>query len=104
MISPGSSPVATFIAAISDTVPCRTYPNSRPPGPPRRVGCLRGLAWMPVFSSMPSSAALGGGMRGTGRRSPWASRRKLVLEAEPAADQVRLDVRLADDPVGRLAA
>jgi hypothetical protein len=45
-------PSATFRAAISETVPCRTYSNSRRSGrcgAARRVRCLRDLAWMPVF-------------------------------------------------------
>ena len=61
-----TSPVATFIAAMMETVPCRTYSNSRRASRPGRAGicgCLRDLAWMPVFSSTLISTVPGGGFR-----------------------------------------
>ena len=61
-----TSPVATFMAAMMETVPCRTYSNSRRasrPGLPGISGCVRDLAWMPVFSSMLISTVPGGRSR-----------------------------------------
>jgi len=59
-------PVATCSAAMMETVPLRTYSNSRRAGRPgagRRPGYLRCFAWMPVFSSMQITMASGGGRR-----------------------------------------
>ena len=61
-----TSPAATFMAAMMETVPCRTYSNSRRvslPGPAGMSGCVRVFAWMPVFSSMLISTVPGGGSR-----------------------------------------
>src|SRR5664280_3568092 len=58
-------PSTTFIAAINETVPWRRYSNSlrvAHPGATARDGYLRDLAWIPVFSSMLSSTASGGGL------------------------------------------
>src|SRR5450759_5044008 len=52
MILGWTVPSVTFIAAISETVPWRTYSNSRSSGRPRRnaaVARLRLLACMAVF-------------------------------------------------------
>src|SRR6266568_5973175 len=59
-------PVATFIAAMMEMVPWRAYSNSRRASRPCRAGirgCLRDLAWMPVFSSTLISTVPGGGFR-----------------------------------------
>ena len=43
-------PVVTFMAAMMEMVPCRTYSNSRRAFRPVLAGisgCLRDLAWMP---------------------------------------------------------
>ena len=61
-----TSPVVTFIAAMMEMVPCRTYSNSRRASRPALTGacgCLRDFAWMPVFSSMLTSTVPGGGCR-----------------------------------------
>jgi hypothetical protein len=46
-----------FIAVMIETVPCRTYSNSRRAW---TCGCLRDLAWLPFFSSTPVSMVPGG--------------------------------------------
>ena len=59
-------PAVTSIAASSDTVPCRTYSNSRRSGRPGRIGrlgCLRDLACIEVFSSPLSKIVFSGGLR-----------------------------------------
>ena len=59
-------PVATCSAAMMETVPLRTYSNSRRARRPRRArrsGYLRYLAWIPVFSSMQTTTVSGGGRR-----------------------------------------
>ena len=59
-------PVATCSAAMMETVPLRTYSNSRRAGRPgagSRSGYLRYFAWMPVFSSMQTTTVPGGGRR-----------------------------------------
>ncbi|HEY3952523.1 MAG TPA: hypothetical protein VGM53_04050 [Streptosporangiaceae bacterium] len=66
MRSAMTSPVVTFMAAMMETVPCRAYSNSRRasrPGRPGIWGCLRDLAWMPVFSSTLIRTVPGGGFR-----------------------------------------
>src|SRR5664279_2221966 len=66
MTLPKTVPSTTFIAAINETVPWRRYSNSRRvarPGATAMEGYLRDLAWIPVFSSMLSSTASGGGLR-----------------------------------------
>ena len=59
-------PVAACSAAMMETVPLRTYSNSRRagwPGAGSRPGYLRYFAWMPVFSSMQITTVSGGGRR-----------------------------------------
>jgi len=66
MILGWTVPSVTFIAAISETVPWRTYSNSRSSGRPRRnaaVARLRLLACMAVFSSMLNNTASPGGFK-----------------------------------------
>lgn len=61
-------PVATSSAATMETVPLRTYSNSRRASRPGRAGCsgyLRYLAWILVFSSMQITTVPGGGRRYT---------------------------------------
>ena len=68
-----TSPVVTFIAAMIETVPCRTYSNSRRASRPGRTGIsgyLRDFAWMPVFSSTLASTAAGGGSRYSRHTAP----------------------------------
>ena len=59
-------PVAICRAATMETVPLRTYSDSRRasrPGRGGRSGYLRYLAWIPVFSSMQITTVPGGGRR-----------------------------------------
>ena len=66
MIFGWTVPVVTFIAAISDTVPWRTYSNSRRSTWPDRTGRVRRLrerACMQVFSSTLNSTVSAGRSR-----------------------------------------
>lgn len=66
-------PVATCSAATMETVPLRTYSNSRRPARPgaaRRSGYLRYLAWIPVFSSTQTTTVSGGGRRYRSQTAP----------------------------------
>jgi hypothetical protein len=66
MILGWTVPSVTFIAAISQAVPWRTYSSSRSSGRPRRnaaVARLRLLACMAVLSSMLNNPASVGGFR-----------------------------------------
>src|SRR5664279_5259870 len=66
MIFGWTVPSVTFIAAIREAVPCRTYSNSRSSGRPRRAARVRRLrlrAWIAVFSSTLNSTASSGGVR-----------------------------------------
>jgi hypothetical protein len=75
-----TSPAATFIAAMIETVPRRRHSNSRRASRPSRAGIsgrIRVFAWMPVFSSMLTRTVPGGGSRHrrqTGERSDQPDR------------------------------
>ena len=59
-------PSWTFNPAKSTTMPLRSYSNSRrsrTPGTAGRVGLIRALAWIEVFSSTDHTTALEGGFR-----------------------------------------
>ena len=58
-------PVWTFRAAMIETVPWRTYSNSRraPPGASGLVGVFAERAVIPVFSSTLITTAFGGQVR-----------------------------------------
>src|ERR1035441_3935847 len=104
MISPGTWPVTTFIAAIRDTVPCRTYSNSRRsrrPGRARRVGCLRGPGLDAGFLIDAEQHRAGRRVAVQVADGPGlAEEGWVVFAVEPAADQVRLDVCLGQYPAG----
>src|SRR5664280_299975 len=92
-------PAVTSIAASSDTVPCRTYSNSRRSGRPGRIGrlgCLRDLACLSGVLKIKSGVCAGRPLAdasvrspgGPGKRSRVAGDRCVVLR--PTAQLARV--------------
>src|SRR6266487_261777 len=102
MRSAMTSPVVTFIAAMLETVLCRTYSNSRRasrPGRAAMAGCLRDLAWKPGLLVDADQNRARGRVEVQAADVPGSQPEGGVAGAvEQAADLVRADPGLAQRP------